>query len=109
MNSPSLNCANGQSSPAAYWLLSALQLALSQFKDGISSINQSIDYAKKAQDRLQEVFSEGFKGIIVMASGNLNMGQSLFDEAIKNLKAIGSDDANGYIGQLETAKRIFVK
>ena len=94
---------------AAYWLLSALQLALAQYKDSTSSIDQSIDHAKKAQDRLQEVFSEGFKGLILMASQNSSLGQPLFDRAIQTLKAIGSDDANGYVGQLETAKRIFVK
>lgn len=94
---------------AAYWLLSALQLALGQFESGASSIDRSIDFAKKARDRLQEVFSVGFKGLILMASGDSRLGKPLFEKAVKDLKTIGSDGSNGYAGQLETARLIFVR
>ena len=93
----------------AYWLLSAMQLAFAQYETAGNSIDQAILYAKKTKDATQTAFCEGFKGLIQLSSGNLSAGQTAFDAAILELKTIANDDAKGYIGQLETAKKIFVK
>ncbi len=94
---------------AAYWLLSAQQLASSAFQDAVASILQSDVYAKKSSDNIQLAFNEGYRGLILLASGDKAVGQSAFDSGIGRLTALATEDAKGYIGQLETAKRFFVK
>jgi len=93
----------------AYWLLSALQLALQNFSESHSSIDQSNLYAAEAGDKTILAYGEGFKGLIYLASGNQTEGTSIFESGIVSLRKIGGDDANFYIGQLETSRKIFVK
>lgn len=92
---------------SAYWLLSALQLALQKYQDSLLSIDQSNNYAQQSKDETIIAYGTAFKGLILLASGNKNEGQQLFDSNILKLKNIGSDDALSYVGQLDIAKKIF--
>ena len=94
---------------AAYWLLSAMQLALAKYMDGLNSIDLSNEYAVKAGDETVLAYNESFKGLILLALGRQNEGVLFFDTGISKLKSIGTDDANSYISQLEVARKIFVQ
>lgn len=94
---------------AAYWLLSALELALGQFPASISSIDQSNSYAAEVKDQTVLAFGEGFKGLILLAAGSKDQGVQLFEAGVGQLQEIGTDDANFYISQLQTAKKVFLK
>lgn len=93
---------------AAYWLLSAMQLALDKFQESIASIDLSNIYASQAGDKTVLAYNEGFKGLIFLASGNIT-GTEPFDSGVRKLKEIGSEDATFYVSQLATGKKIFVK
>lgn len=94
---------------AAYWLLSALQLSLEKYQDSMSSIDLSNSFAMESKDHTVLHYGEGFKGLILLASGNLIDGTRLFESAVDKLKSLGTEDATSYINQLTTAKKIFVK
>lgn len=93
----------------AHWLVAAMQLALSQYTEARTSAVNAIEYAHLANDKIFESFMVGFKGLIELASGNKSEGAQNFEDGINKLKAINNENANGYIGQLEVANKIFVK
>lgn len=93
----------------AYWLLSALQLALGLYPQSLASIDQGIFYSQKTADPLPIAFNEGFKSLVLLASGEMAAGKALYARATTQLQNLKSEDAQSYLGQLATAKRIFVK
>lgn len=92
----------------AYWLLSALQLALGKFGASVESIEKSLNYAESFNDETLTAFTRGFKGIIELASGD-NTGAANFDSAEQKLRSIASQNALGYVDQLKRARSIFVR
>ncbi len=95
---------------AAYWLVSAMHLACGQYNEGLIAIDKSNNYAAMVKDNSTVIaYGEAFKGLILLNTGDQNAGSLLFNSGVSALNGIGTDDAKSYIGQLETARKIFVK
>lgn len=92
----------------AHWLKAALELSLQDYNFALNSIEQSLEYSRKANDLTPIAFGTGFKGLIYLAKGDQDQGNRFFGEGIQMLKDIGDDSAKGYLAQLETAKSIFL-
>lgn len=93
----------------AFWLLSAMHLALEQHAEALIAIDQSNAYATEAGDQTLIAYGKAFKGLILIASGSADEGSLLFNSGILTLKSIGTEDAHFYASQLEVALKIFVK
>lgn len=93
---------------AAHWLVSALELATGRYAEALTSINNSIKYAEEANDKTVMAYNMGFKALILLATADAG-ADKLFSTALNELNAIATDDAKGYVQQLETAKKIFIR
>lgn len=92
----------------AYWLLSAMQLALGNYPDSLSFLDQSSVYSQNNQVGL--AFNEGFRGLILLTSGARDEGARAFDSGLCKLKKFtGNEEAQSFCSQLVAARRIFVK
>lgn len=93
----------------AYWLLSALELALGKYSESLSSIDRSNIFAQESVDKTVLAYGTAFKGLIYLSAGNASLGQPLLESGISLLKEVGSDDSKYYLSQIEVSKKIFVK
>jgi len=92
----------------AHWMLGAQHLANIDYPQALKSFSLARDLAKKAKSRSNELLALGFIGITQILEGSdIPAGERLYESAIKGFRKIGSKEAEAYIQQLATARKVF--
>jgi hypothetical protein len=90
----------------AYWVLGAQLLAGGDYAGAAEAFQQCETEGVKAEDLSLELLGSGYRGIAMIAGGQ-GEGQSLLDGAIEGFEELDTEDSEFFIGQLNTALRVF--
>lgn len=93
---------------ADYWMLGAQLLASQEYEEAIRIFNQSKELARTEGDNLSELLAGGYIGIAMIVSGDKE-GWKVLDQTTKALAETGSEDAQFFIEQFNTALDVFIK
>lgn len=92
----------------AYWMLGAQQLANEDYTKALKSFSVSKELADKAKSREQQLLTLGFMGICRLLEGSdKNNGEQMYKDTIKELESINTKNANAFVQQLITARKVF--
>lgn len=93
----------------AHWAIGAHYLALGDYDKAIWSFTAAQEKTREAKDKASELMNTGYIGIAKILAGKEKDGKKEFDNALGGLKQQKTEDAHFYIGQLNTALKVFSK
>jgi tetratricopeptide (TPR) repeat protein len=92
----------------AHWVLGSQYLAAREFEDALEEFKESTKTAREAEERAYELLAYGYEGMVRVIEGmHTQEGQRQLDEAVRDLKKLGTDDAKFFATQLETVPEVF--
>jgi hypothetical protein len=94
----------------AYWLLGAHALAAGLHKDAMEYFEKSAELARIAKSRPLELLAQGFRGLTRIAGKTaVDQGEAELNAAKQTIRAESAAESDFWIGQLDTAYRVFIR
>ena len=94
----------------AYWLLGAHALAAGLHSNAIEYFEKSAQFARTAKSRPLELLAQGFRGITRIAGKTaVAQGEAELNAAKQAIRTENAVESDFWIGQLDTAYRVFTR
>ena len=102
-----LGADHGQMSNS-YWAIGAQYIALKDYARAITAFKSAAEYAQKAGSKDAELMNNGYIAMAKVLEGTeKEKAKADLDKIVKELRAIGSDDANFFADQLISVLKFF--
>jgi len=92
----------------SYWAIGAQYIALKDYTKAIGAFQSAVEHAKKAGGKDAVLMNNGYIAVAKVLEGSEKAkAQADLDKIVKDLKAIGTDDANFFADQLVSVLKLF--
>jgi tetratricopeptide (TPR) repeat protein len=92
----------------SYWAIGAQYLAMKEYAKAATAFESAVSYAQKARSKDAELMNKGYIAMSKILEGaDKEKAQADFDNTVKALQDIGTDDSKFFAGQLVSVLKFF--